>query len=117
MTQEKNGRRHRRIWSEQEDAQVIEALKRHTKLQDVADELHNELDRTWGAIVNRARLLARDLPEFTPSSTRRRWTEEEDACLRQHWGEKSPAELARALDRSAGAIKMRASVLGLTRNR
>lgn len=117
MTQEENGQRRRRIWTKEEDARVIEVLKQHTKLQDVANELQDELDRTWGAIMNRARLLAQDLPEFVQASTRRRWTVEEDAYLRQHWDDTSPKELAEVLDRSVGAIKMRGSVLGLTGNR
>jgi hypothetical protein len=116
MTEEKR-RRGRRLWTEEEDAQVIAALRRHNKLQDVADELKGELDRSWGAIMNRARLLSQDVPEFRQASTRRRWTVESDQYLRDNWGKKTPEEIAEHLGRSVGAVKMRVSVLGFSRRR
>ena len=116
MAEEKR-KRGRRLWTEEEDAQVIAALRRHNKLQDVADELKGTLDRSWGAIMNRARLLGQDVPEFKQASTRRRWTVEADQYLRDHWGKKTPEEIAEYLGRSVGAVKMRVSVLGFSRRR
>jgi DNA-directed RNA polymerase specialized sigma24 family protein len=116
MTEEKR-RRGRRVWTDEEDAQVIAALRRSTKLQDVADELKGKLDRSWGAIMNRARLLSQDVPEFRQASTRRRWTVEADQYLRDNWGKKTPEEIAEHLGRSVGAVKMRVSVLGFARKR
>jgi hypothetical protein len=117
MTEEKKRRRGRRGWTEEEDAQVLAALQRHTKLQDVADELEGKLSRSWGAIMNRARLLSQDVPEFQKASTRRRWTVEDDQYLRAHWGKQTPEELAERLGRSVGAVKMRVSVMGFARKR
>ena len=117
MTEEKGKRRGRRVWTEEEDAHVIASLRRHSKLQDVADELKGQLDRSWGAIMNRARLLSQDVPEFQQASTRRRWTVEADQYLRDHWGKQTPEEIAEHLGRSVGAVKMRVSVLGFARRR
>ncbi len=108
----KKGSRAYRIWTEQEDETVINALRHHTKLQDVADELEDVLDRSWSAIMNRARILSKDVPEFHMASTRRRWTVKEDQYLREHWGQQTPEEIAEHLDRSVGAVKMRVSVRG-----
>jgi hypothetical protein len=116
MTEEKS-RRGRRLWTEEEDAQVIAALRRSTKLQDVADGLKGKLDRSWGAIMNRARLLSQEVPEFRQASTRRRWTVEADQYLRDNWGKITPEEMAEHLGRSVGAVKMRVSVLGFARKR
>ena len=117
MMEEKRKRSGRRIWTEEEDAQVIAALRRHNKLQDVADELKGQLDRSWGAIMNRARILSQDVPEFQQSSTRRRWTAEHDQYLRDNWEKQTPEEIAEYLGRSVGAVKMRVSVLGFARRR
>lgn len=117
MTEKKTARRGRRIWTEEENAQVIAALRRHNKLDDVANELEGQLNRSWSAILNRARILSRDLPKFQQANTRRRWTAEEDRYLRDHWGQQTPQELAEYLERSLGAIKMRVSVLGFARRR
>lgn len=110
-------RRSRRVWTEAEDAQVIASLRQNNKLQDVANELEGKLDRTWGAIINRARLLSQDLPEFQQAETRRRWTTEDDHYLRSHWEQQTPQEIAEHLGRSVGAVKMRVSVLGFARRR
>ncbi len=107
----------RRVWTEEEDAQVIAALKRHNKLHDVANELKDQLDRSWGAIINRARILGQDVPEYKQSSTRRRWTAKADQYLRENWGKKTPEEIAEHLQRSVGAVRMRVSVLGFARRR
>ena len=117
MTEEKTRRGGRRIWTQAEDAQVIAALRRHNKLQDVANELDGQLNRTWGAIMNRARILGQDVPEFQQASTRRRWTAEADQYLRDHWDKLTPEEVAENLDRSVGAVKMRVSVLGFAPKR
>lgn len=117
MTKRGPRRRGRRAWTEEEDAQVIESLRRHNKLQDVANELEDKLNRSWGAIMNRARILSLDLPDFERAKTRRRWTGEEDQYLREHWGEQAPEEIAEHLERSVGAVKMRVSVLGFARRR
>jgi len=101
-----------RAWTEEENNTVIKALRHHTKLQDVADELEGTLDRSWSAIMNRARILSKDVPEFHMASTRRRWTVQEDRYLREHWGQQAPEEIAEHLDRSMGAVKMRVSVMG-----
>jgi hypothetical protein len=117
MTEEKTRRRGRRVWTEEEDAQVIAALRQHNKLQDVANALEGQLDRSWGAIVNRARILSQDMPEFQKVRTRRRWTAEDDRYLRDYWGQQTPEEIAEHLGRSVGAVKMRVSVLGFARRR
>jgi DNA-directed RNA polymerase specialized sigma24 family protein len=116
MTEQFRGRG-RRLWTTEEDAQVIDALRRHNKLQDVASELEDQLDRTWAAIMNRARLLSQDVPEFQQSSTRRRWTAEDDQYLRDHWEKQTPEEIAEHLGRSIGSVKMRVSVLGFAPKR
>lgn len=108
----KNKRSSRRTWTEEEDAQVIATLRKNNKLQDVADALEGKLDRTWGAIMNRARILSHDVPEFRQASTRRRWTPEADQYLRDHWATQTPEEIAEHLRRSVGAVRMRVSVLG-----
>ena len=117
MTEEKRKRGGRRVWKKEEDALVIDALRRHNKLQDVADELDGKLNRSWGAIMNRARILGQDIPEFQQASTRRRWTAENDQYLRDHWGTQTPEEIAENLGHSVGAVKMRVSVLGFARRR
>lgn len=117
MTEQKKQRRGRRVWRPEEDAQVVAALRRHSKLQDVADELQGTLDRSWGAIMNRARLLSQNVPEFQQASTRRRWTTDHDQYLRDNWGKRTPEEIADHLGRSVGAIKMRVSVLGFAPRR
>ncbi len=117
MAEEKRRRRSRRSWTEKEDAQVIASLKQNTKLQDVANELESKLDRSWGAIMNRARILSQDLPDFQKGRTRKRWTIEDDQYLRDHWGQQTSQEIAGKLGRSEGAIKMRVSVLGFARRR
>jgi len=117
MAEEKRRRRSRRSWTEQEDAQVVASLKQNTKLQDVANELEGKLDRSWGAIMNRARILSQDLPDFQKGRTRKRWTIEDDQYLRDHWGQQTLQEIAGKLGRSEGAIKMRVSVLGFARRR
>jgi hypothetical protein len=117
MAEEKRRRRSRRSWTEKEDAQVIASLQQNTKLQDVANELEGKLDRSWGAIMNRARILSQDLPDFQKGRTRKRWTIEDDQYLRDHWGQQTSQEIAEILGRSEGAIKMRVSVLGFARRR
>jgi hypothetical protein len=117
MTEEAKKASGRRVWTKEEDAQVIAALKRHNKLQDVANELQDQLNRSWGAIMNRARILGADVPEFKQASTRRRWTPEADQYLRDTWGKKTPEEIAEHLERSVGAVTMRVSVLGFARRR
>ncbi len=117
MTQETPRRRGRRAWTKQEDAQVITSLRQQTKLQDVANELEDALDRSWGAIMNRARILSQDLPDFKQARTRRRWTPQDDLYLREHWAEDAPEDIAIHLSRSVGAVKMRVSVLGFARRR
>jgi hypothetical protein len=117
MSAEKRKGGGRRLWTEEEDAEVIAALRRHNKLQDVASELVDQLDRTWGAIMNRARILSKDVPEFKQASTRRRWTVEADEYLREQWGILTPEEIAEYLERSVGAVKMRVSVLGFASRR
>ncbi len=117
MTEKKPRRRGRRAWTEEEDAQVIASLRRQSKLQDVANELEDQLNRSWGAIMNRARILSQDLPGYQRAKTRRRWTHEDDLYLREHWGEQTPEEIAEHLRRSMGAVKMRVSVLGFARRR
>lgn len=117
MTERKRKRGGRRLWTEEEDAQVIAALRRHNKLQDVANELQDKLDRTWGAIMNRARILSQDVPEFKQASTRRRWTVEADQYLRDNWDQQTPEEIAKHLGRSVGAVRMRVSVLGFAPKR
>jgi hypothetical protein len=117
MAEEKRRRRSRRSWTEKEDAQVIASLKQNTKLQDVANELEGKLDRSWGAIMNRARILSQDLSDFQKGRTRKRWTIEDDQYLRDHWGQQTSQEIAEKLGRSEGAIKMRVSVLGFARRR
>jgi len=43
------------------------------------------------------------------------WTEEEDAILREHWGQKSPSEIGKMINKSRSAIFERANRrLGLT---
>ena len=115
--EEKPRAKGRRVWTEEEDALVIDALRRHNKLQAVADELTGQLDRSWGAIMNRARLLGQDVPEFQQASTRRRWTVENDQYLRDNWDKQTPEEIAEYLGRSVGAVKMRVSVLGFAPRR
>jgi hypothetical protein len=117
MTEKQDKSRGRRAWTEKENAQVIDSLRRNNKLRDVANELAGKLDRSWGAIMNRARLLGQDLPEFQKASTRRRWTAKEDAYLHQHWEQQTLEELAAHLERSEGAVKMRLSVLGFSQRR
>lgn len=117
MTQETPRRRGRRAWTEKEDARVIASLRQQSKLQDVANELEDVLDRSWGAIMNRARILSQDLPDFQRARTRRRWTSKDDRYLREHWGNNAPEEIAKHLSRSVGAVKMRVSVLGFARKR
>jgi hypothetical protein len=96
---------------------VVASLKQNTKLQDVANDLEGKLDRSWGAIMNRARILSQDLPDFQKGRTRKRWTVEDDQYLRDHWGQQTIQEIAEKLGRSEGAIKMRVSVLGFARRR
>jgi hypothetical protein len=96
---------------------VIASLRQQTKLQDVANELEDKLNRSWGAIMNRARILSQDLPDFQKARTRRRWTAKDDQYLREHWGDQTPEEIAEHLSRSLGAVKMRVSVLGFARRR
>jgi hypothetical protein len=117
MAIEDTSRSQRRRWTEEEDALVVEALRRHNKLQDVVQELDGQLDRSWGAIMNRARILVQRVPEFRQASPRRRWTVEHDQYLRENWGKRSPEQIAEHLGRSVGAIKMRVSVLGFGRRR
>jgi hypothetical protein len=117
MTEERNRRRGRRAWTAEEDAQVIASLRRNNKLQDVANELEDKLSRSWGAIMNRARILSQDMPDFQKATTRRRWTAEDDQYLRDNWGQRTPQEIAEHLKRSEGAVKMRVSVLGFARRR
>jgi hypothetical protein len=117
MAEERRRRRSRRSWTEKEDAQVVASLKQNTKLQDVANELEGKLDRSWGAIMNRARILSQGLPDFQKGRTRKRWTIEDDQYLRDHWGQQTSQEIAEQLGRSEGAIKMRVSVLGFARRR
>ncbi len=117
MTQVTPRRRGRRSWTEQEDAQVIASLRQQSKLQDVANELEDVLDRSWGAIMNRARILSQDLPDFQRAKTRRRWTSDDDLYLREHWENDGPEDIAAHLKRSVGAVKMRVSVLGFARKR
>jgi hypothetical protein len=117
MMEEKRKARGRRVWTQEEDTLVIDALRRHNKLQAVADELTGQLDRTWGAIMNRARILGQDVPEFQQASTRRRWTAENDQYLRDNWGKQTPEAIAEHMGRSVGAVKMRVSVLGFAPRR
>ena len=117
MTEGKKPRRGRRAWTAEEDEQVIASLRRHTKLQDVANELEGKLNRSWGALMNRARILSQDLPDFKKATTRRRWTVQEDQYLREQWGKQTPQEIAEHLDRSEGAVKMRVAVMGFAPKR
>lgn len=48
--------------------------------------------------------------------TRRRWTNEEEAELRNLYGNESVSEIARRLERSENSVRKRASALGLKSN-
>lgn len=76
-------------------------------------QLATQMGRSLSSIQNQARILKLKVKE--PG---RPWTTEEEHLISQHYDatRRTTEQLARKLNRTYGAIKQRAQVLGLTRN-
>jgi DNA-binding CsgD family transcriptional regulator len=92
-----------RPWTEAEDARIAELLAEGLRLREVAAEL----GRSYEAVRSRSFRCG--------LVTRQRFTAEEDAYLREHYGQRTAREIARHLKRRVRGIHGRAVKLGLSK--
>lgn len=96
-------------WTEREDARLRAAMPKCSTFGQVAEHVPGR-----GASACRARAKKLGL---SMRARHRRWTEEEDQLLRNHWKDASRTSqsLASELGRTVNALQTRAYVLGLTK--
>jgi len=98
----------RRRWSADDDA-VLERLYPEHGAEAVAEVL----GRSEKAVSLRA--SARGI-RFNNHAGWRRWSDDDDAVLERLYPEQGPAAVAKALGRSAKAVRARARALGIVRS-
>jgi hypothetical protein len=100
-----------RPWTAEEDEKLRTIY--HTMSRA---EVARELDRTVVAVAFRATELG-ITRKYRPRGDIRRWTEEEDALIRQLYGTMPAAEIATHLNRTVPAVVQRIGTLGIRKRR